>query len=739
MRASVVWLLLCACAGPALVATTAYAQVEAEFADEFDARPEAPAEPRAPAPTPAPAVAPVPEAAAVAEPATTTSVVTVSAEVAAEPALAEPTSDPAEERFRTHNTWLGPVGGVHVVDAGSGAPGTFRLQLGVDFFSSSDYLVTGDENDWIGGTLSLSWTLGEFIELFGAVVNHANSNTEEDPELMQVLGDALLGIKAFERPLDWLALGGDFRLVVLNSVGDIGPVLGGTSFGFRGLASIDLRRVDRPLPLLARLSLDYFFDNSAVLVEDVEDARYEALGAARRDRPDEDRHLLRRPERFALGINRLDMFSLGTGVEVPLELDRDFYLHPLLEWTLGIPVNRQGYDCLAVPTDAGTGDPDGCLDQEGLGAMPSTLTLAFRLLPPVRGLSFALGIDIATTGASTFVRELAPNKPYDVLVTLSYAVDPHPPARETEAVREVVREPPPKPRVVGRVVEKGSDTPIAHAIVSYPGREFTSQQADAEGRFTSYGLDPGEARFEVSHDDYETGTCVAELPATLPPPALVELRCELAHEPGGSLRGEVVGREGVPVAGAKVQMNGPETHALVTDAGGVFALASLAPGEYATQVEADGYLVARAAVFVTAGLTAAPRIELEPKAEVSKVELTDKEVRIREQIHFRTASAEILADSDALLREIADVLLRNPQVRGIEIQGHTDSTGKPDFNLRLSQARAESVQRRLVEAGVAAARLSAKGYGDSEPLVPNITAKGRAKNRRVQFILTGRD
>jgi outer membrane protein OmpA-like peptidoglycan-associated protein len=94
-----------------------------------------------------------------------------------------------------------------------------------------------------------------------------------------------------------------------------------------------------------------------------------------------------------------------------------------------------------------------------------------------------------------------------------------------------------------------------------------------------------------------------------------------------------------------------------------------------------------------------------------------------------------MEDSDALLSEIADVLIRNPQVTAVEIQGHTDNTGTPAYNLRLSQERAEAVMQRLVAGGVAASRLSAKGYGDTQPLLPNITERNRAKNRRVQFIL----
>ncbi|MEK6544691.1 MAG: hypothetical protein AABZ44_09690, partial [Elusimicrobiota bacterium] len=75
----------------------------------------------------------------------------------------------------------------------------------------------------------------------------------------------------------WMTLGGDFRLVVLNTVGSIGPVFSAMSFGLRGNASADLRGLDKPVPLVLRAGFDYFFDNSANLIEEVEAQRLEAL------------------------------------------------------------------------------------------------------------------------------------------------------------------------------------------------------------------------------------------------------------------------------------------------------------------------------------------------------------------------------------------------------------------------------------------------------------------------------
>jgi hypothetical protein len=77
----------------------------------------------------------------------------------------------------------------------------------------------------------------------------------------------------------------------------------------------------------------------------------------------------------------------------------------------------------------------------------------------------------------------------------------------------------------------------------------------------------------------------------------------------------------------------------------------------------------------------------------------------------------------------------NPTFTAGEVQGHTDNQGPDDYNMRLSERRADAVVAYLVHHGVAAGRLVAKGYGVTRPIVDNRTASSRAKNRRVQFII----
>ena len=112
-----------------------------------------------------------------------------------------------------------------------------------------------------------------------------------------------------------------------------------------------------------------------------------------------------------------------------------------------------------------------------------------------------------------------------------------------------------------------------------------------------------------------------------------------------------------------------------------------------------------------------------------------REVKLKKEVHFQHDSVDVLPDSFGLLEELADLLKSKPELRLVEVQGHTDNTGSAVYNQRLSQGRAQAVVDSLVRLGVASDRLVAKGYGADKPLVPNTTDGNRAKNRRVQVII----
>jgi outer membrane protein OmpA-like peptidoglycan-associated protein len=125
--------------------------------------------------------------------------------------------------------------------------------------------------------------------------------------------------------------------------------------------------------------------------------------------------------------------------------------------------------------------------------------------------------------------------------------------------------------------------------------------------------------------------------------------------------------------------------------------------------------------------------------EKGRVSVEKGAIKISERIYFETGRAEIQQRSHSLLDEIAQVILANPKLKKVRIEGHTDNIGSDSGNLRLSQSRAKSVGEYLVSAGVSAQRLDARGFGETYPLVTNDTEEGRAKNRRVEFIIVDQD
>jgi outer membrane protein OmpA-like peptidoglycan-associated protein len=105
------------------------------------------------------------------------------------------------------------------------------------------------------------------------------------------------------------------------------------------------------------------------------------------------------------------------------------------------------------------------------------------------------------------------------------------------------------------------------------------------------------------------------------------------------------------------------------------------------------------------------------------------------KVQFAVGSDHILPKSEQLVDEMARALNEHHEIRHVEVQGHTDDTGSSAYNLKLGQERADSVKHALIKRGVAPGRLSARGYGERDPIAPNATPAGRAKNRRVEFVI----
>ncbi|MFW2045498.1 MULTISPECIES: OmpA family protein [Acinetobacter] len=111
----------------------------------------------------------------------------------------------------------------------------------------------------------------------------------------------------------------------------------------------------------------------------------------------------------------------------------------------------------------------------------------------------------------------------------------------------------------------------------------------------------------------------------------------------------------------------------------------------------------------------------------------DQDNKVSVQINFATDKAEILPDSQDQIEQIVALLKDNPELK-LGIYGHTDNSGDAAHNLKLSDQRAQSVVSALAKAGIESSRLTAKGFGDIQPVADNASEDGKAKNRRVELV-----
>ncbi len=125
-----------------------------------------------------------------------------------------------------------------------------------------------------------------------------------------------------------------------------------------------------------------------------------------------------------------------------------------------------------------------------------------------------------------------------------------------------------------------------------------------------------------------------------------------------------------------------------------------------------------------------------PDTKPQNVKITAEKIEISQTIYFEVNKTIIKPVSFGILNEVAQVLKDYPSLT-IRIEGHTDSDGSDAYNLSLSHGRAESVRAYLIEQGIDGKRLTAEGYGETRPIDTNRTSAGKAKNRRVEFMITG--
>ncbi|GAB4250966.1 MAG: hypothetical protein Kow0079_04570 [Vicingaceae bacterium] len=211
-----------------------------------------------------------------------------------------------------------------------------------------------------------------------------------------------------------------------------------------------------------------------------------------------------------------------------------------------------------------------------------------------------------------------------------------------------------------------------------------------------------------------------------------ELPQEVKPEPVTYLKGKVYDSKTERPLGARFELIDLETGKVVVQsyADEVFGdyLVCL-PGnkEYALNVSHEGYLFYSDHFMLTEGTSFEPFIKNVPLKAI----LPGQSV-VLNNVFFETNKYDLKPKSKVELDKLIKFLKDNPTVK-IELSGHTDNVGGKNDNQILSENRAKAVFNYLVENGIEKTRLTAKGYGDTQPIADNNTEEGRAKNRRTEF------
>jgi OOP family OmpA-OmpF porin len=127
-----------------------------------------------------------------------------------------------------------------------------------------------------------------------------------------------------------------------------------------------------------------------------------------------------------------------------------------------------------------------------------------------------------------------------------------------------------------------------------------------------------------------------------------------------------------------------------------------------------------------------PAPEPEPPPPPTAAAKADK-IELSETVQFETESAVLVERSKQLLDDVARELTDHPEIKRVQIEGHTDAVASKAHNMKLSQQRVASVKAYLLGKGIPAKRLTTKAFGETKPLASNKTEEGRAQNRRVEF------
>ncbi len=288
--------------------------------------------------------------------------------------------------------------------------------------------------------------------------------------------------------------------------------------------------------------------------------------------------------------------------------------------------------------------------------------------------------------------------------------------------------------LVGRVTDVDKGTPLMASLTfkmaanqdSVIGRAVS---VDSTGNYTITFDDKYNMVIQVEADDYfsldEPLSAVNELNSVIS--KNIELkRSKIEY----TLTGRITDDEGVNPVHAALSFfhpgEGEPFTIIVSDsATGKFTATIEEQGPFMIEVEANGYFFMNEVYQFPEGQTfTAKNFNLKKMQTGVKLVINN--------ILFNSGKATLKPGSFAELDKLANLLLKNPDIR-VEISGHTDNVGSASVNKRISKSRALTVKNYLVSRGVPSDKVDYMGYGYDQPIAPNDTKEGRAKNRRVEM------
>jgi outer membrane protein OmpA-like peptidoglycan-associated protein len=295
----------------------------------------------------------------------------------------------------------------------------------------------------------------------------------------------------------------------------------------------------------------------------------------------------------------------------------------------------------------------------------------------------------------------------------------------------------PKPttgQVAGLVTDSKTQKPLGGAMISFVGVDIPPVASEVPtGKFLTQDLPLGAQKMLVMRDGYHQNVvnvvieagAVTHVSAALEP-MVKQARFEVTVSSKGKAVAAVVLMKGT----VEKQLTVPESPT------GPAAL-EVPGGHYTVEVTAPGFLAQTRDVQVVDGATMALSFELAPEPQRRLVIVRNDKIEILQQVHFEQAKAVIQEDSFPLLSQVVDAIIKH-NIKRVRVEGHTDNRGSKSANQKLSQDRAQAVADFFAKSGIDPSRLEVHGYGDERPIAPNLTAKGRQLNRRVEFVILER-